>query len=215
MERKFKIYLLFFINWTIRIVILWALAWAIYLKEWLYALIAFVGFILMIIPVIFRRNYKIFIPIELEMIYLCFIFLSLILGEIGEYYTKIWWWDLMLHTFAGILMGLVGLVIVFMLTSNKKIKTATGILMFFVFCFALSFGALWEIFEFLMDTLFGFNMQKSGLMDTMSDLIIDALGGMISAVFGYIYFKFKKHNKLSKLIQKIINKNPKKMHEIL
>ena len=38
-------------------------------------------------------------------------------------------------------------------------------------CFAITIGALWEVFEFGMDQLFGLNMQKSGLLDTMGDLI--------------------------------------------
>ena len=43
--------------------------------------------------------------------------------------------------------------------------------------FLMAFGlgvvshVLWEIFEYAMDTLFGFNMMKSGLPDTMGDFI--------------------------------------------
>lgn len=212
MDKRIKAYFLLFINWGIRVIILGVLIYAIYFKKWFYAVMAFIGFILMIIPYIFKRNYKIFIPIEFEMIYLLFIFLSIILGEIGKYYVKIWWWDLMLHTFAGFLFGLVGFVIMFMLLSNKKLKTATGIAMFFSFCFALSLGALWEIFEFSMDSLFGLNMQKSGLVDTMWDLITDSFGALVVSTAGYIYLKFKKYNKISYAIQKILNQDLRKLH---
>lgn len=209
MRKISKPYFLFFINWGIRLIILGALFLAIYFKEWFYAIIAFVGLLLMLVPFIFKRNYNIFIPIEIEMIYLCFIFLSIILGEIGDYYYKFWWWDLMLHTLSGILLGLTGFFILFMLISTKKLRSATSISMFFVFCFAVTLGVFWEIFEFLMDTIFGLNMQKSGLLDTMSDLIADSFGAMISSVFGYLYLKFKKNNKISYLIQKIIDINPR------
>ena len=55
------------------------------------------------------------------------------------------------------------------------------------FGFAVTIGTLWEIFEFLMDWFFGFNMQKSGLVDTMTDLLINAIGAAIAAAIGYFY----------------------------
>lgn len=61
--------------------------------------------------------------------------------------------------------------------------------------FALGVGALWEIFEFTMDSLFGMNMQKpmlgdpSGLTDTMWDLIVDATGALVISVLGWRYLK--------------------------
>ena len=53
------------------------------------------------------------------------------------------------------------------------------------FSFAVSIGTLWEIFEFGMDILFGLSMQKSGVIDMMGDLIVDAIG----AGAGYWYLK--------------------------
>lgn len=57
------------------------------------------------------------------------------------------------------------------------------------FCFALAMGALWEIFEFAMDQIFGLNMQKSGLVDTMTDLIVDTVGALIGAISGFFWLK--------------------------
>jgi hypothetical protein len=53
----------------------------------------------------------------------------------------------------------------------------------------VSLGTIWEIFEFLMDWNFGLNMQKSGLVDTMTDLMINAAGAAIAAVIGYFYVR--------------------------
>ena len=55
------------------------------------------------------------------------------------------------------------------------------------FAIAVSLGTIWEVFEFLMDWYFGFNMQKSGLVDTMTDLMINAVGAAIAAAIGYFY----------------------------
>jgi hypothetical protein len=43
-----------------------------------------------------------------------------------------------------------------------------------------------------MDNTFGFNMQKSGLRDTMWDLIVDTGGAFISAFSGYLYLRYQK-----------------------
>ena len=51
----------------------------------------------------------------------------------------------------------------------------------------MTVGAIWEVFEFMMDTSFGLNMQKSGLNDTMIDLILNAVGGLIASLTGYVY----------------------------
>jgi hypothetical protein len=57
------------------------------------------------------------------------------------------------------------------------------------FGFAVSIGTIWEIFEFLMDWYFGLNMQSSGLVDTMTDLMVNAAGALVAATIGYYYVK--------------------------
>ena len=80
---------------------------------------------------------------------------------------------------------------------------------FFAFCFAVAMGATWEVFEFVMDQLFGFNMQKSGLMDTMSDLIVDVFGALIGSLAGYAYLKGRQAAGLQRLIGEFIERNPR------
>ena len=59
----------------------------------------------------------------------------------------------------------------------------------FSFCFAVTLGVLWEIYEFSVDYLFGWNMQRSGINDTMTDLMVDALGAFAVSLLGYLYMK--------------------------
>ena len=91
-----------------------------------------------------------------------------------------------------------------------------GFIAFFAFMFALGMGALWEIFEFSMDKIFGMNMQKpmfgdySGLTDTMYDLIVDAIGALFISVLGYGYLKKAKAKSfLERWIWSFIVKNPR------
>ena len=55
------------------------------------------------------------------------------------------------------------------------------------FCLAMTVGTVWEMFEYAMDTLFGFNMMKSGLPDTMGDIIVNTLGAALASLAGVIY----------------------------
>ena len=75
---------------------------------------------------------------------------------------------------------------------------------FFAFCFAVTLGALWEIYEFTFDGILGLNMQKFALedgtqligrlalTDTMKDLIVDCIGAFVMSLIGYISLKYKK-----------------------
>ena len=71
--------------------------------------------------------------------------------------------------------------------SRSGVRVAAGWIATITFALAVSVGTIWEIFEFAMDWYFGFNMQKSGLVDTMTDLMINAAGAAIAAAIGYFY----------------------------
>jgi hypothetical protein len=78
----------------------------------------------------------------------------------------------------------------------------------FSFCFALAIGALWEIYEFAMDSIFGLNMQKSGLVDTMWDLVVDAGGAFVASLIGYFYIKLDRGPLIKRILRKLLEKNP-------
>jgi len=81
---------------------------------------------------------------------------------------------------------------------------------FFAFIFAVGMGAMWEIFEFGMDQFFGLNMQKTGLVDTMWDLIVDTIGGGVIALLGYGYLMTAGNESfLEKWIDDFIAANPR------
>ena len=45
------------------------------------------------------------------------------------------------------------------------------------------------MFEFLIDSLFGFGLQ-GGINDTMIDLIVNFFGALCVSIFGYYNLKF-------------------------
>ena len=199
---------LFWLSYVFRFIILIEVVSAAWQKD-LLTLFAGIGIlILTFIPSLLKKNYKITLPTEMEFLFVLFISLSLTFGEIRNFYETYWWWDIFLHSFSAILLGFVGLLIPYILYTEKRIKTTPKFIALFMFTFALAIGASWEIFEFGMDQIFGFNMQKSGLIDTMWDLITDGLSALILSIITYFYIKRKsKIPLIESLIEKFIKVN--------
>ncbi len=129
------------------------------------------------------------LPVELTLITCVFLYASFALGEVRDFYEKIWWWDLALHGMAALTIGIIGFLSIYVFYMTQRIQIAAGWIATITFALAVSLGTIWEIFEFMMDWNFGLNMQKSGLVDTMTDLMINAAGAAIAAVIGYLYVR--------------------------
>lgn len=199
-------------NYTIsflRITILFAMLGAGWNQRWALLFSSTLILFLTFIPNLFERRYKINLPIEFEFVIIIFIYASLFLGEIHGYYTRFWWWDVILHTGSGIALGFVGFLIMYLLYKQGKIAAKPIWIALFAFCFGMAIGAVWEIFEFSMDQLFGYNMQKAGLIDTMWDLIVDALGALLTSFIGYFYIRGIKTPLFTRLVKKFTKENPK------
>ena len=190
---------------------------SVYEGQWL-NVAAISGILLLtVLPILLFRRFEIFIPAELELLTIAFIFASLFLGETRGYYGQFWWWDMALHATSGVLLGIFGFLLVHVLNGIPRLglHLRPGFVAFFAFCFALSVGALWEIFEFAMDQLAGMNMQKpflgdpSGLTDTMWDLILDALGALVISLSGYLYLRWGMASPIQRWIGQFVAGNPR------
>lgn len=182
---------------------------SLFQNSWLHAIVAFGSFLLTLIPVILGKNFKVSLPISYQVILLIFIFCAQFLGELVDYYQKFWWWDILLHTSSGVLLGYVGFLLVYILNVADEVSITMSpiFVAFFSLTFAIFCGAVWEIFEFSMDNFFGLNMQKSGLIDTMWDLIVDTIGALIASISGYIELK-RNHSGVSSSISHFLELNP-------
>ena len=191
---------------------------ALWSQKWFIAFLTSMIILITFFPVLFERRFRIHIPPELQLAAIGFVFASLFLGEVHGYYTRFWWWDILLHTSSGFLLGILGFLLVHIMNETEKLQLhmKAGFVAFFAFLFALGVGALWEIFEFTMDSLFGMNMQKpmlgdlSGLTDTMWDLIVDALGALIVSVLGWRYLKNPEQKSfIERWIDGFVTRNPR------
>lgn len=202
---------------TLQVILFIEALFALWGKQWFTAFITSMIILVTFFPVLIERRFRIHVPPEFQLMAIAFVFASLFLGEVRGYYTRFWWWDIALHTTSGFLLGIIGFLLVHVMNEAERIhvRMKPGFVAFFAFLFALGVGALWEIFEFTMDSVFGMNMQKpmlgdpSGLTDTMWDLIVDALGALIVSVLGWRYLKNPdKQSFLERWIYAFVERNP-------
>jgi len=187
----------------------------VYQQRWLSLFLVTLIIFTLFAPLIFKNRLNIELPAEFHLTAVLFIFASFYLGEVQDFYHRIWWWDMALHVSAGFLMGIVGFLLVYILNESERVELhmTTGFIAIFAFTFAITIGTIWEVFEFMMDQLAGTNMQKlmfndpSGLTDTMWDIIVNAFGALFISFNGYFYLKREKEFFLRSLIRKFIDSN--------
>ena len=137
--------------------------------------------ILLVIPGTLQIWYKIRIPQTLEIIVYLFIYAAEILGEVNQYYTRVPHWDTMLHTLNGFLAAAIGFSLVLLLNWNSRFlfDLSPIYLVIVAFCFSMTIGVVWEIFEFTMDMFFGLDMQKDTIVHSISTIMLSPKGKQI------------------------------------
>lgn len=185
-----------------------AIIWLAFQRDWSGFGITILALVLTSLPRFLESRFKVSFPIEFSMIIVTFVYMSTFLGEVGDAYEKLWWWDGLLHTASGIVLGFAGFLVLYVLYARDELKASPRLLAFFAFSFALAAGAFWEIFEYGADSLLGTNMQKSGLHDTMSDLIVDALGALFISRAVLRFMERGEKSIVSGLIKDFLKRNP-------
>jgi len=209
MEKIDKYKIIFFGIFRFLLIISGALE--IYQGNWMNLFLVVITMFLISFPSILEKKWKFDYPSMGELIIVLFIFASIYLGELQMFYVKFWWWDLFLHALSGVIIADIGFSLVYLLNKKNKIDLSPFFIALFSFSFALAIGVIWEIFEFSMDSIFGVNMQKSGLVDTMWDLIIEASGALIFSYLGYLFITKKIKSGLVDDFKKEFVKNNKKI----
>lgn len=186
-------------------------------ENWMHAFVTVLLMGVIAIPVLFRGRLGVPIPSELHIFAALFIFATLFLGEVLAFYYRVWWWDIALHGSAGVLLGLLGFLFVYLANENELVDLSMrpSFVALFAFFFGTALGTFWEIFEFTMDQLFGFEMQKpkwgdaTGLVDTMWDLIVDALGAAFMAGVGWLYMRRARRERTNHWLRRFVERYPK------
>lgn len=143
------------------------------------------------------------------------IFIGIVIGSYLELFDKIWWFDDFMHIMSGVVCAVFGYDFACII-QRKKGQCAATLAALFSIMFALSIAVGWEFYEFLMDYFHGTNLQLAapgeetagfdlpkyhneygylGLVDTMTDMIMNAVGGLAGMIFMIVLRNRKKENK--------------------
>lgn len=131
--------------------------------------------LLLLAPAFVQVRFRIELPSALEVIVLVFVFAAEILGEISSFYEIFPFWDTVLHTMNGFLAAAIGFSLVDLLNRSDRVKFELSPLYLAIvsFCFSMTIGVVWEFFEFSMDMMFGFDMQKDAVVHSISSVMLD------------------------------------------
>jgi hypothetical protein len=181
---------------------------AFFQGRWLGAFSGAVVLLLTFAPAMIEHRLKLTLPVEFTLINCVILYASFALGEAQDFYEKIWWWDLALHGLSALTIGMIGFLCIYVFYMTHRIRIAPGWIATITFALAVAVGTIWEIFEYLADLTLGLNMQKSGLDDTMTDLMINTTGAALAALMGYFYV----HGKDSLFARRILGAWEKRRH---
>ena len=170
-----------------------------------------VGLIAWFLPSLIERQLKITFFSGIHIMYVIFLFLAIILGEVSGYYRRFFHWDTVLHTLSGAMLSAFGFSIIDTINRSEKINLGLSdwFMSFFAFCFAAMLDTVWEIFEFIIDAFLDLNLQQYRLpdgtvlighyavADTMKDLIADVLGALFVCIVGYLILRRRRKRALS------------------
>lgn len=135
-------------------------------------------------PSLITRFLHFIIPQDCRLIYYVFTFSTIVVGSAMYGYSHIPYWDKLFHFFSGILISAAGLIVCHLLfhTLSGAQRARRTLYVLFPFFFNLSAAVLWEVYEYMLYILFGIdavNHLTSGVHDTMQDMIVCLIGGLL------------------------------------
>ena len=151
------------------------------------------------VPRLFRKIFKLNISDLFEFIYILYIIIIEFLGCAFNLYNTIFWYDILAHFLTGVFASIISLIILnWFKNYNPKNVPFNA---FFILCFNIFVSGFWEILEFFTYLVLKIDVQHNldtGVFDTMEDMLIAFLGGIIIFVF-YLIDKNKKNSFFNKI----------------
>jgi len=164
-----------FVHYALRLIVLLIMTVQIITQNYENAFLCILTLILFAIPSLIEKHTRIDISDTLENTILFFIFAAAILGEIRSYYVTYPFWDTALHTANGFLAAAIGFSLVDILNESERFtfRLSPLFVVIVAFCFSMTIGVIWEFFEFGMDWIFGMDMQKDTVINTIRSVSLD------------------------------------------
>lgn len=166
----------FFIYVLLRTLVIITMILQLFNKNYENVFLCILTLFLLIIPSLIQVEFKIELPKTLEVIILLFIFSAEILGEIQSFYILFPMWDTILHTINGFLAAAIGFSLVDLMNKEERLQFRLSPLFMAItaFCFSMTIGVVWEMFEYAMDTFAGLDMQKDTIIHSITSVTLDS-----------------------------------------
>lgn len=168
------------VYFTLRLLVILVMIIQILHGNWEAVFLCVLTLFLFLVPFFIDKKLKIDLPTPLEIVILLFIFAAEILGEIQNFYGIFPYWDMLLHTLNGFLCGAIGFSLIDILNENKNKKKTFKLSPIYValvaFCFSMTIGVLWEFFEYGVDKLMKYDMQKDKIVENISSVLLNENG---------------------------------------
>ncbi|MFB6189100.1 MAG: hypothetical protein ABEI57_04380 [Halapricum sp.] len=156
---------------------------------------AVIGLAVVQLPPLLERDYDVQMDAGLTLWITSAVFLHAVgtvgvPGGAGGFYQTTWWWDHLTHALSSSVVAGVGYATARALDEHSDAVSLPEEFVFvFLLMFVLAFGVAWEVIEFSTSTVataLGGSpvMTQYGLTDTMLDLVFDAVGAIVVAVWG-------------------------------
>ncbi|MBS1124792.1 MAG: hypothetical protein H6Q90_7020 [Deltaproteobacteria bacterium] len=159
----------------------------------LYGVFCLIAVGVTLVPSLLARDLHARTPVELEVALLLLMVGDMTFGNLLGWYVRLPWYDKVVHVGSSILVGLIGFLSIYVLHATDRVRFRPWLDGVAIFLATVGIGAVWEIAEYAADHLFGRATQGSPTMapidDTMIDLMLDSIGGIVAAVFGPVYMR--------------------------
>lgn len=152
-------------------------------------------------PWLIKKLFKYEMCELLKFCYYIFTLLGLILGSVLKFYQLIPGFDKFVHFISGIISAVVALIFLKYSKTNTK-STPIWFQILFIICCTLAIASIWEFFEFFCDKITKGDAQyvmKTGVDDTMEDMLVAFLGSILFSFYYYYQMSKAKINKIKKL----------------
>jgi hypothetical protein len=170
-------------SYILRIILIIFLIVSIWKKDWIWVVGCSFTILVSFTPTILKRDFGITLPFVLDLLISIVIFLH-VGGVILNFYGNFPGYDTITHFVASILIGFLAFIIIYILDEYwDGLHMDVYGMAFLVVIFAMAMGVVWELFEWTTDLLLG-TREQWGLQDTMKDLLVDTLAGIVIAVVG-------------------------------
>ena len=190
-----------YLTYFIQGLILLAAAASIMGGEYLSGLSAAFAFFLTLAPSFATRNMRFCLPWGVNLLIAVSLYLH-VMGYTGGYYAALAYYDKLAHLVSSATVALIVFSLMVLAGHRGDVRLTTPAVVASILIATLAAGALWEIYEFAVDQIFGTSLQL-GNTDTMWDLIMDLIGAAIVA--GFAAFALAREDRFTRIFAGLIS----------